>query len=90
MRNTLLFIVLIALSACTSTPSEMETTQVDSKNDASNLKKHNSQNYVCDKEIITGTKFQKKRCRTTEQIVADKAQAREMLNSQKSSAGVQN
>lgn len=81
MKYLILFSCFIILCGCSSS--------VDSES-SNSTSKVTAAGYQCDQEIITGTKFKKKRCRTHEQIKEDEAQAKEMLRSQKSSAGTQN
>lgn len=76
------FLILCGCSSSVDSESPNSTSKVTAIN--------NGTGYQCEQEIVTGTKFKKKRCRTHEQIKEDEAQAKEMLRSQKSSAGSQN
>lgn len=83
MKLLILISGFLILCGCSSSIDSDELS-----NSATNVTSNRTE-YQCEQEIITGTKFKKKRCRTLEQIKEDEAQAKEMLRAQKSSAGVQ-
>lgn len=86
MKSIILLSVSLILCGCTTSQDEVAA-------ESSNIETEvvrSASGYKCEQEIITGTKFKKKRCRTSEQIKRDEAQAKEMLRSQRSSAGSQN
>ncbi|WP_257324040.1 hypothetical protein [Pseudoalteromonas rhizosphaerae] len=84
MKLLILISFFLILCGCSSsTGSELAKS---SKQVTANV---NGSGYKCEQEIITGTKFKKKRCRTHEQIKEDEAQAKELLRARKNSAGVQ-
>lgn len=74
----------LILAGCGSTTNN-QNSQVESNSNVqvaqnNNTPIVNTEGYKCDKEITTGSKFTKKRCRTAEQRKADEQEAREMLS----------
>lgn len=84
MKFLIFISCFLVLGGCSS-PIDSELSNSETKIAANS----NGAGYKCEQEIITGTKFKKKRCRTYEQIREDEAQAKELLRARKSSAGVQ-
>ncbi|CAM3718265.1 hypothetical protein CBQ28_15190 [Pseudoalteromonas sp. GCY] len=75
-------VLLVLLSGCNS------TTESAKNNNESTIAK-NQDDLYCKQDIITGSKFTKRRCRTKDQIEHDRRAAKDMLNRQQSTVGVQ-
>lgn len=84
MKTLFLICVALGLSACSSTQSE---SKMDAK--IAQAEANPRDQLYCDQEIITGTRFTKRRCRTAEQKAEAEREAKEMLRRQASSVGNQ-
>ncbi|MFC3031417.1 hypothetical protein ACFOEE_02605 [Pseudoalteromonas fenneropenaei] len=84
MKHALTFAALLMLVGCGST-SDNQSTQASSDSNMQLAKQNsseilNTEGYKCDKEVTTGSRFTKKRCRTAEQRKADQQEAKDMLS----------
>ncbi|NKC20018.1 MULTISPECIES: hypothetical protein [Pseudoalteromonas] len=75
-------VLLVLLSGCNSTTEP-------AKNDNESAIAKNQEDLYCKQDIITGSKFTKRRCRTKDQIEYDRHAAKDMLNRQRNTAGKQ-
>ncbi|PAY00683.1 hypothetical protein CKO50_14375 [Pseudoalteromonas sp. HM-SA03] len=84
MKYLFLICAALGLSACSSTQPKSQTDTEIAQAEASPREQ-----LYCDQEIITGTRFTKRRCRTAEQKAEAEREAKEMLRRQASSVGKQ-
>ncbi|TMO01912.1 hypothetical protein [Pseudoalteromonas sp. S558] len=73
MKTSVLFILLVLIAACSSTPNKADDESAAGQHAA--IKK----NYKCDMEAVTGSKLKRKRCTTAEQRQREKKRADELL-----------
>ncbi|MEJ6475945.1 hypothetical protein [Pseudoalteromonas piscicida] len=84
MKYIVVIFVALGLSACNSTQSESD---VDEKIAQAEVSPRDQ--LYCEQEIITGTRFTKRRCRTAAQKAEAEREAKEMLRRRASSVGKQ-
>ncbi|MDW7550427.1 hypothetical protein HUZ36_13805 [Pseudoalteromonas sp. McH1-7] len=75
-------VLLGLLSGCSS------TTESAKNNNEGKIAK-NQEDLYCKQDIITGSKFTKRRCRTKDQLESEQRAAKDMLNRQQNTVGKQ-
>ncbi|RRS09881.1 hypothetical protein EAG18_04140 [Pseudoalteromonas sp. J010] len=84
MKYVFTICIVLGLSACSTTTSVVKSGEEVAQNEVQSRDK-----LYCEQDIITGSRFTKRRCRTAEQKAAAEQEAKEMLRRRASSVGTQ-